>query len=185
MKGLIGLCRETFYPEFVEPLQLNRLLATVSKLDATTLGLEDRCQNMNRSSGWDFEDLLSEDKLHIKLLLIPQGSSIPLHDHPKMSGIIKIIWGKLHLRAFDWVETFPYSGLSRKHGDLVADSASAPEIILPCHKNLHTLYALEDVAFLDIFSPDYYNEDRPCTYYEIQEKLQIEGEELFHLTVKK
>ncbi len=185
MDQLIEVCRETFYPDFVEPWRLDRLLKMVSVLNVASLGLEERCRKMNRNSGWDFEDLHSEEKLHLKLLLVPQGSSIPLHDHPGMSGIIKVVWGRLHLRAFDWAEDYPYSGLSQKHGDLIADGKSAPEILLPRYKNLHTLYAIEDAAFLDIFSPHYYDEERPCTYYEIQERVELEGEELFRLEVKK
>jgi len=179
---LIQLCEQTFASEVSKPWELNRLLAFIRQLDVDNLELRQRCEGMNRGGGWDFENLYEGKNLYIKLLIIPEGSQIPLHDHPQMSGIIKLIWGSMHITCYDWVQEAPFSGLARKIQDTAVDGGNEPNILLPQWKNLHTMRALEDCAFVDIFSPHYYDdENRKCTYYEVQQQVQKDQETLYLL----
>lgn len=150
--------------------------------NAQTLGLVERCENMDRSGSWDYEDLLSSDSVHIKLLLIPKGNRIPIHDHPGMHVLLKVIWGKMHIQAWDWAREHPFSGLVRSTIDCEMDGSSQPSMIFPEKNNIHTMTAVEDCAFLDICSPFYdESEGRKCTYYDIKSEHQIDDEVLYLL----
>ncbi|MBT3783332.1 hypothetical protein HOF92_00065 [bacterium] len=182
LQQLIGFCGQTFAKDVSQPWELNRLLSFVRLLNADNLELTQRCSDLDRSLSWDFEDLYSTDRIFIKLLLIPEGKKIPLHDHPEMSGIVKSIWGSMQFTAYDWAREYPYSGLTRKIQDTRVDGASEPGMLLPQWKNLHTMQATEDCAFIDIFSPLYYDdENRKCTYYQVSEEIQQEHETFYRL----
>ena len=166
---------ESFY-NLVDHLALN---------NAETLGLIERCENMDRSGSWDYEDLLSSDPVHIKLLLIPKGNKIPIHDHPGMHVLLKVIWGTMHIQAWDWAKEYPFSGLIRGTIDCEMNGSSQPSMIFPEKNNIHTMTALEDCAFLDICSPFYdESQGRKCTYYDIESDHQIDNEVLFLLKEK-
>tara|TARA_Y100000589_G_scaffold67746_1_gene59419 strand:+ start:9737 stop:10306 length:570 start_codon:yes stop_codon:yes gene_type:complete len=153
------------------------LVEHLSKSNAETLGLMERCENMDRSGSWDYEDLLSSDSVHIKLLLIPKGSKIPIHDHPKMHVLLKVIWGKMHVQAWDWAREYPFSGFARQSIDATMDGSSQPSMIFPEKNNIHTMSAIEDCAFLDICSPFYdESQGRSCTYYKQEPRQKIGSE---------
>jgi cysteamine dioxygenase len=182
LQQLIEYCEQTFSTDVTQPWELNRLLSFIRQLNADNLELSERCQSMDRSTGWDFEDLYTSDRIFMKLLMIPKGKKIPLHDHPEMSAIVKMIWGSMQITCYDWVLEYPYTGLARMIQDTSVDGASEPDLLLPRWKNLHTMQALEDCAFIDIFSPHYYDdENRKCTYYKVGEEVVENQEVLYQL----
>jgi len=115
----------------------------------------------------------------ISLFTIPKGRQLPLHDHPQMTVVGKVITGSLVLRAFDWENpdcektkrgrTLVFL-LSDEVGaklvfDKVVSCNSPPMFLLPRERNVHELTALEDSALFDILAPPYDDYVRPCTFY--------------------
>ena len=182
LQELKSICSKVFQDGIPDHQTSERLIHYIHGLNAVNLGLGERITNMERSYGWDFEDILDNPHVGIKLLLIPKGKRIPLHDHPQMNVMLKVVWGSMHIKTYDWAREYPFSGLARPLIDGVVNGKSFPCVIGPYSNNLHTMEALEDCAFLDVCSP-YYDEEagRPCTYYKITQELSHTGGKLVHL----
>lgn len=176
---------QVFSPPGPAVEDLHHFLWHLKQINPYDLGLSERIIGMNRDLGWDFEDLMSHELVHIKMLMIPKGKQIPLHDHPGMHVFLKNVWGHMRVEAYDWIEKSGDEGYVVKTLDQVVNGASEPCLIGPEHHNLHCITAIDDCAFIDVCSPFYDEENgRPCTYYDLYE---IEGEErpIFRISKKK
>ncbi|XP_053496645.1 2-aminoethanethiol (cysteamine) dioxygenase a [Ictalurus furcatus] len=127
------------------------------------------------------------------------GVSIPLHDHPGMNGILKVLYGKVRIRCFDKLdgtpdpdpdlETVSGAGSEAVQKDAVCLAAlrssgeftqqSAPCVLSPRTDNLHQIDALDGpAAFLDILAPPYDPDDgRDCHYYRLLRTASKNGED--------
>ncbi|KAL5110969.1 2-aminoethanethiol dioxygenase [Taenia crassiceps] len=125
--------------------------------------------------------------------LPPPSSRIPLHGHPGMFGVIRVMQGSMRCRSFTplshdetpvgasassdcggtavmWrLAAAPDLTVAEPHADrLLGASDHAPCLLTPCTGNLHELTAVEGtVVFLDILSPPYDHDlgTRECLFY--------------------
>lgn len=130
------------------------------------------------------------------VFLLKTGASIPLHDHPGMNGMLKVLYGKVNVRCFDKLEdnltvgmvpsqfepplaSFQTASLRRSVLRSVAEYSenSGPCLLTPVQDNLHQIDAVEGpAAFLDILAPPYNPDDgRDCHYYKVLQTV-AEGE---------
>ncbi|KMZ66597.1 Cysteamine dioxygenase [Zostera marina] len=112
------------------------------------------------------------DRFSMGVFCFPAGAQLPLHDHPEMVVLSRVLYGSVLTRAYDWVmppdPRYKNCGLARiVIDDQVLDSASPPSVLFPTSGgNLHTFTALTPCAILDVLSPPYSEEKgRPSTYY--------------------
>ncbi|KAG7400701.1 hypothetical protein PHYBOEH_004748 [Phytophthora boehmeriae] len=122
-----------------------------------------------------YEHVYEDETFSIGIFILPPGVSIPLHDHPGMSVISRLLYGSLHIKACDLV---PNKGASTGNNSQylarlrVDEVVTAPVTVelLPERHNLHELTGGADIgcAFFDIITPPYdANEGRDCTYYRV------------------
>ncbi|XP_030610118.1 2-aminoethanethiol (cysteamine) dioxygenase a [Archocentrus centrarchus] len=130
------------------------------------------------------------------VFLLRTGASIPLHDHPGMNGMLKVLYGTVNVRCCDKLEKNltvstvppvfdpPLAPLQMASvwramlGSVVEYSEnSGPCLLTPVRNNLHQIYAVDGpAAFLDILAPPYNPDDgRDCHYYKVlQSALETE-----------
>jgi hypothetical protein len=112
---------------------------------------------------------------HATVFALGSGRVLPLHDHPAMTVICKVLRGRMRVEVFEWSDR--EAGLARDLGARELDETSDPVVFGPEPGMLHRITALTDCAFIDLFAP-YYDDQRPCRYYEAMPggKLEPTGE---------
>ncbi|KAI7731142.1 hypothetical protein M8C21_006550 [Ambrosia artemisiifolia] len=124
------------------------------------------------------------DKFSIGIFLLPPAGVLPLHNHPQMTVFSKLLFGTMHIKAYDWVDdgasiSTPRSGSSKgevgpvsvRLAKLKVNSAfTAPcdaSILYPTDGgNMHCFTAITSCAVLDVLGPPYCDpEGRHCQYY--------------------
>ncbi|KAF8654354.1 hypothetical protein HU200_061534 [Digitaria exilis] len=113
------------------------------------------------------------DDFSMGVFCFPAGATLPLHDHPEMVVLSKLLYGSVRVRSYDWVAA-PPSAAARKCG--LARVVAADEVrSAPCEAsvlfprsggNLHAFTAVTPCAILDVLTPPYSEEHgRPSTYF--------------------
>ncbi|XP_062027640.1 plant cysteine oxidase 3 [Rosa rugosa] len=193
VEAIYELCKKTFSPSGSPPPSAEAVSKLSSLLDAihpADVGLKEENpdddrglgffrDNLNRVSRWTqpitYLNLYEGDSFTMCIFCFPTSSVIPLHDHPGMTVFSKVLYGSLHVRAYDWVEPSQESKGSNYFPVRLAKLAADKVVTAPCGTsvlypkrggNLHSFTAVTPCAVLDILTPPY-REDlgRKCTYY--------------------
>jgi len=116
-----------------------------------------------------------EDRFSMGIFCMPTCAPIPLHDHPGMLVMGKLLYGQLRVRSYS-LKPEDAANAGRNAGKLleatlvkdeVLDSSAEPALVLPDVGNLHELTPITPCAMLDVLAPPYAVDDgRDCTYYE-------------------
>lgn len=139
------------------------------------------------------------DQFSMGVFLLKSGASIPLHDHPGMHGMLKVMYGKVRISCFDRLErssgsTLPAPplppaqmgalrrSLLRSIGEYTEECG--PCVLSPDQDNLHQIDAIDGpTAFLDILAPPYDpDDDRDCHYYKVLTEVKSTDQKEVWLT---
>ncbi|KAL3655289.1 hypothetical protein CASFOL_001075 [Castilleja foliolosa] len=196
IQALYDLCIHTFTPSATSPpssIAIQKLSSLLDTIGPADVGLSDASKEDNRGHGpfgivsfnrvdrWaqplTYVDIHEGESFTMCIFCFPTSSVIPLHDHPGMTVLSKVLYGSLHVKAYDWVEPACIRKIqATDHSEVrLAKLAVDKVLTAPCSTsvlyprsggNLHSFTAVTPCAILDILAPPY-NElaGRRCSYY--------------------
>ncbi|XP_028332019.1 2-aminoethanethiol (cysteamine) dioxygenase a [Gouania willdenowi] len=174
--------------------KLNELISLVSSVRAADLKIAPRkCKPSSGAAGREeppvtYMHICESDVFSMGVFLLRTGVSIPLHDHPGMNGMIKVLYGKVSVSCFDKMEDSltvspappcfdpPLAPMqkssvwrSKLRSITEYSEPSGPCLLTPMRDNLHQIDAVDGpAAFLDILAPPYNPDNgRDCHYYKV------------------
>lgn len=174
------------------PDLLQRLLSSVHSLTPKDVGFDPRWISSSNiyAAPVAYVHIMENEIFSMGIFILRPGSRIPLHDHPGMFGILRVIYGSLRCRSFTRLHNIKSSDsrfnkvafskfsdsrwqfsdiiVARPHLDLVMTPESQAHLLAPVEGNLHEISAVDGPAvFLDILSPPYDHDlgTRECRFY--------------------
>uniref|UniRef100_A0A6B0V3L3 2-aminoethanethiol dioxygenase n=2 Tax=Ixodes ricinus TaxID=34613 RepID=A0A6B0V3L3_IXORI len=162
---------------------LARLQRAASQITCKDVNLDEKMlHSISRATSYNGSDAapvtyisLSENRTFtMSIFIVKRGARIPLHDHPSMYGILKVLYGSAKITS--------YSAIGRRTDavtdELIVDAQRHPDVsvgaesnaccLTPTERNIHEIAAVDGpVAFLDILAPPYNMKDRDCHYYRV------------------
>ncbi|XP_010267114.1 PREDICTED: plant cysteine oxidase 1-like [Nelumbo nucifera] len=115
--------------------------------------------------------IYESDDFSIGIFCFPAGSSLPLHDHPGMTVLSKVLYGSVYCKAYDWLKVDTANcrmiGLASTVMEGIIKAPKQASVLFPrSGGNIHSFTALTPCAILDVLSPPYSDEfGRPSTYF--------------------
>uniref|UniRef100_A0A1E1W058 2-aminoethanethiol dioxygenase n=1 Tax=Pectinophora gossypiella TaxID=13191 RepID=A0A1E1W058_PECGO len=165
---------------------LNKLKLMMDKLKAEDLGFD---KTLNTSAMWKragkapctYIEVFQNSQINMSIFVLKPGFKMPLHDHPHMHGLLKVISGAVKIRSFsespvkgpkgvtDFVTRAKQEAARLAQGvhkrrrlfaeisnNKVCSAESQTCVLTPTISNYHEIQALDmPAAFFDILSPPY------------------------------
>lgn len=115
----------------------------------------------------------TDPSFHASVFALAAGETIPLHDHPGLDVISKVLRGRIRVMTYEWLDA--ESLLASERGEVVVGENDDALVLRKWPGTLHTITALEPAAFLDLFAPYYDEVERPCRYYVVDDSVSSRG----------
>lgn len=132
-----------------------------------------------------FVTIYKDDSLTLEIVILKPNMKIPLHNHPQMYGLIKVIGGKLKVTSYSintektqQVDSKEFPGpkskflTAEKSSEKIFDVRSECSVLEPEMGNIHELESVEGpTAFINFLTPSYNNEVRKGSYYKVLKEV--------------
>lgn len=194
LKVAINTFRST--PETFE-YNLEKLARLFSKTTATHVNLnpmfmKESTWKMENKAPMTYIGILHNDILNMGIFILKPNMKLPLHNHPHMYGLLKVVAGTVNIKSFS-IKTENIITMdtekkilitAEKNEDIILDSKSDCCVLDPVMGNIHEIETIGGpAAFIDILSPPYDtalgNTDyRKCSYFRVRAE---KGPKIFEL----
>lgn len=155
--------------------------------------------SFNEAATWESQnkapctyiEIFENQNFNMGIFIIKPGFKMPLHDHPHMHGLLKVISGNARIKSFTKIkpdeeknstslqkniEMNSKSFLTEISDNKMCDANSESCVLTPEDSNYHEIEAINGPsAFLDILAPPYStfkdNKVRECRYYKVIQEI--------------
>lgn len=181
-----GVFSKRLPAEELRPKDIEGILATLGKITVAQVGLTKKAEEerlrtsslLKRKSQRPpitYYHIYDSPDFTVGIFCIPENCDIPIHDHPDMTVCSKVLYGKVHVEAYDEaldlqskleVPLQNRALLARKVRDDVVSEETGPFALFCNRSNIHRFSALTSCAILDVLGPPYdSSEGREIAYY--------------------
>lgn len=172
---------------------MNRLTARDLNLDSALVRDATPFDPASGLAPVTFVDIWKDEDFSMSIFILKPGTRLPMHDHPGMHGLIRVIHGRMNAFGYSLVDRkrgdsyeplhrsgagdcysarkgdiFTAQRLSAVSGDAV-DSGSECLVLTPADGNIHEIRTTDSAAaFFDILAPPYDDHrygPHQCHYY--------------------
>lgn len=153
----------------------------VDYLTAEDIALEDSLAEMRLHEGFRNEEavgniqICNSEVATMQVFVLHKNQRMPIHDHPNMIGILKVIKGCVRVNSYTLIGHEPQKSgcgiVTTKKQTLEVCKGDPACVLTPSERNYHSIVALNgEAAFLDVLSPPYFtdipgHELNVCNYY--------------------
>ncbi|XP_023712086.1 2-aminoethanethiol dioxygenase [Cryptotermes secundus] len=170
-----------------------KLKALADQLTAADVNLNIHSLQATESGGCKppviYISVYEDSHVTVGIFIVKSGEKLPLHDHPHMYGILKVIAGTVKIQSYTTISNssdidspsaggrrlFPYTRTKTqiqcaiKMPEVIVNENNGACFLTPTERNLHEIYSVgAAAAFLDILSPPYDTSEfgeRSCHYF--------------------
>lgn len=136
-----------------------------------------------------YVDIFDNPNLSVGIFILKPGMKLPLHDHPHMYGLIKVIAGVIKITSFSLnteatkkaaggdSNFFRKALTAELNSEILATPDTVSCVLEPEKGNLHEIESVGGpAAFIDILSPPYETYipnvgPRKCSYYKVVKEV--------------
>lgn len=159
-------------------IKISEIMEAMSKVQLSDLGLTE--MQLKRIKDNVCMNVISTNDFHLSVFIMPQGKGLPLHDHPGMTVISKLVAGSLNIRSFSPAESttsntvaFSSKPSAKVKAQMTQKSVrtfnDGAWLLTPYRDNVHEFFNDNDAStpavVLDVLLPPYMEPERPCNYY--------------------
>ncbi|CAM0954606.1 unnamed protein product [Alopecurus aequalis] len=191
IKSFCKACKESFSVDGpISEEALQRVLTLLDEIRPSDVGLEQEAQiacnwnnptcatngetepnGTNQCPPIEYLPIHECESFSMAIFCMPPSSVMPLHDHPGMTVLSKLLYGKMHAESYDWADVNDQiEQFQGRPAKVVRDcEMSEPQttVLFPDRGgNIHTFRAITPCAVFDVISPPYVaGVSRDCSYF--------------------
>lgn len=152
----------------IDPIRCPQIEACLDLMDSlklSDLGLTDH--EVNSINNSQCMNIKESESFEISAFILPQGCSIPPHNHPEMSVCSKVVFGSMRMQSFTPSSSSSY--YDDVDASLIFDGVKSSKdcawLLTPTSGNIHCFTAITTCVVFDVLMPPYEDPHRPCVFY--------------------